>query len=364
MELWTEVVDSPRSLVEARHCGAIDIMIAPGATFLPEPTREALPDAPPMGSDAAAWNDYFTRLTQRTRELVAKHDAETQAALDAETDSWAKAAESVFGKEIGGYVRSFYRWSSRVGATIGKFFSGGDPGWNDQRWIDASLARVAHLGEQGYAAFPPYEGPDRASTEDAIDWEGNLAEAERRMNALWSRHPDEAAAVDAAIRWGKTHPDDPLVTAVRDAGAWPIPLQMGRPGISDAGLVAIARLLAASHGRDPDWLTAAAFVHEGNALAEDLRLRKTGEAANLDADGFYGTDYLFGDLLAAVVRSIPDAPPTSAPVVRTDLLWGSSPGTPSLGAPSGSSAPGTASGGDGGGGGIIAAAIAAALLFA
>lgn len=339
--LLTEVVD--RRCCAPKQAGAFDFLLTVDPLeLLP---RGGLPEAPPLGSDADTWEAYFAALAARTTAMREKRDKAVQADVEHKAD-WLES----YG-EYGKAAAAIYRFAARVGFAIAKWMYK-NPDWNDPKWTAAALATLERLHADGWQGFGPYTGPDRASTEDAIDWAESLAEAEARFHTFVEDHPDEALRIASAFDWANAHPDHPAIADLRQAELYPVPLGKGSIP-TDEQIAALARVLAVAQGKELRPILDAGLRRSAEVLdkARDER-GPDGEPLR-----YSGNKHATGEVYAALARAADRAP--DAPVFLAVLPTGAGSAAFTSGDPFSSPTTGTTStqGASGGGGGAGAAVV-------
>lgn len=290
--LPTEVIDSP-----CVPCGQAGEIFMISADLLPPPRP---PEPPPVGSDASEYERYFAKLQGRTDKLREQHDAAVQAELDARADQLGKD----WG-EIGKIAGAFYKYYLKIGFALAKWFYA-KPDWNDPKWVDAAITTSRQCLALGFQPFGPFVGPDRASSEDAIDWAGVLEEAYQRLQMLAIVYPEKALDMASCFDWiAANERRDSRIVDLRQSGLYPPELARGSQGLTDQGLAAFARAVAMAKGRDSGRVIEAAFAAQRDLLSRDLDLRDpTGEPYR-----YSGNRYMLAETIRRTMDAADAAPP-------------------------------------------------------
>lgn len=315
--LPTEVVDSV--FPPCAPCGQAGIfMLSAEVTSAPPADPGALP---PEGSSVEQYEAYFAELAARTAKMRDDHDAAVQADMEARAESL---------KSLGWYgavAAGFYKTWIKVGFALAKLFYG-TPDWNDPKWTEAAAANLKQIMHLGFGGFPPYVGPDRASTEDAIDWAEETALAVRRLDLFGARYPEKALDLATCFDWMAANASAPVVRDLVQSGMFPPPMSRGGVGLSTEGVVGLARAVALAKGKATAPVVA-------DALAIERQLNRGDE---LDPTGtpyrYSGNPYVTGELIARVLEAADAAPlaPRWSSVTRITSPFGGDPfgGSPEL----------------------------------
>ena len=340
--------------------GAVDFFVPVSAELL---AGLPMPDAPGLGASAEDWIAYFDRLSKRTATQVAAQSAAQEREAAETYEGWAKSIP-VIGSVAGPIAKQLLKWGIDLGHKISSWIYG-KPDWNDPKYVNAAMASVARLASEGWIAYGPFVGPDRASTEDAIDWAENLARTERRFILFGENHPEADAALTRAIAWAVANPDDRRVLDLRNAGLWPLRVYSSNSAARDT-IAGVAGLLAAAFDKDQ-----ATVVREAFAASDAMNDPKRNEK---DPDGtpyrYSDSDYWMGEWIARTVRAAEAAPAADrfGFLDLQPLTFNPDAAPPAAafsgGSPFGPSDPSPSAGGSAGGGSAVAlAAGLGALLF-
>lgn len=319
--LPTEVVDTV--FPPCAPCGEAGFIMLSAAVTPPPSAPPADPgDLPPEGSSAEEYEAYFAELAKRTAAMRDKHDAEVQADMEARAESL---------KSLGWYgavAAGFYKTWIKVGFALAKLFYG-TPDWNDPKWTEAAVANLKTIMHLGFGGFPPYVGPDRASTEDAIDWAEETALAVRRLDLFGARFPEKALDLATCFDWMDANSSAPVVRDLVQSGMFPPPMARGGIGLSTEGIVGLARAVALAKGK-----ATAPVVADALAIERDLN-----SGDELDPTGtpyrYSGNPYALGTFIARVLDAADAAPlaPRWSSVTRITSPFGGDPfggGAPEL----------------------------------